>query len=321
MGSVQECKNPQITCAEDLITSHEETRAGFINFALEKNRKSTPYIEQAKTFRQLASKAKTPNDLLKIDDIQGSLLTAAGLSDKALQYFTKEDKEEAIKKLIEHFLEPAGEYFVAEAVYRFLLIKGDSLGGSMRNLVGAMGEQRLRRFILAALSVKNIDFKWLPRGRKKWRKGDHDDLRVAEDAKAIYWENNNKHRVFAMNLKIPVVDKNVDLCLFNSNIQQYKDGAIVNDLDKIIMLGELKSGIDPAGADEHWKTANTALERIRTSFSVREKPVMTAFVGAAIEKSMANEIFNQYKSGVLTNVANLSNDNQMIEFSNWLISK
>ena len=48
---------------------------------------------------------------------------------------------------------------------------------------------------------------------------------------------------------------------------------------------------------------------------------MTAFVGAAIEKSMANEIFNQYKSGALTNVANLSNDNQMIEFSNWLISK
>ncbi len=29
--------------------------------------------------------------------------------------------------------------------------------------------------------------------------------------------------------------------------------------EKTLMLGELKGGIDPAGADEHWKTANTVL--------------------------------------------------------------
>ena len=32
------------------------------------------------------------------------------------------------------------------------------------------------------------------------------------------------------------------------------------------MFGELKGGIDPAGADEHWKTGNSALVRIRKAF-------------------------------------------------------
>lgn len=52
--------NPQIQKFDDLVTSREKTRAGFIQFALEKNRRSTPYIEEAKTFKIYASKAKSP---------------------------------------------------------------------------------------------------------------------------------------------------------------------------------------------------------------------------------------------------------------------
>jgi len=32
-------------------------------------------------------------------------------------------------------------------------------------------------------------------------------------------------------------------------------------------MGELKGGIDPAGADEHWKTANKALDKMRKPFT------------------------------------------------------
>jgi hypothetical protein len=35
--------------SEDLVTSREQTREGFIAFALEKNRRSTPIIESAKS--------------------------------------------------------------------------------------------------------------------------------------------------------------------------------------------------------------------------------------------------------------------------------
>ena len=50
--------NQSIKKPEDLITSREQTRAGFIAFALEKNRRSTPIIESAKSLKILVSQAK-----------------------------------------------------------------------------------------------------------------------------------------------------------------------------------------------------------------------------------------------------------------------
>ncbi len=150
--------NDLIKKPSDLVTSREQTRAGFINFALEKNRRSTPIIESAKSFKVLASNAKAAKDLLHIPEIKSALLTAAGLSDKSLTYFTEDDKDKAILNLIEKFLEPAGKYFVDEAVYRYLLIKGDSLGGSMRNIVGAIAQQKLIRTLLSNLTVMGIQY-------------------------------------------------------------------------------------------------------------------------------------------------------------------
>jgi hypothetical protein len=45
-----------------------------------------PLIENAKSFKVFASKAKTAKDLLKISEIRPVLLTAAGLSDKGVNY-------------------------------------------------------------------------------------------------------------------------------------------------------------------------------------------------------------------------------------------
>ncbi|WP_286077081.1 AvaI/BsoBI family type II restriction endonuclease, partial [Alistipes finegoldii] len=113
-------KYQYIQCAEDLITSREQTRAGFIEAARAKNYKAQPYIEQARTLKSLSSQAASPSDLLNIEEIRNSLLTASGLSDKAFKYFTEEDKTEAIRILISEFLAPAGENFVDELENRFL---------------------------------------------------------------------------------------------------------------------------------------------------------------------------------------------------------
>jgi len=85
-------------------------------------------------------------------------------------------------------------------------------------------------------------------------------------------------------------------------------------------LGELKGGIDPAGADEHWKTANSALVRIRSSFNKLECSPQTFFIGASIEKAMANELFYELQEGKLNNVANLTDDQQLTELCNWIIN-
>ena len=43
--------NVSITSAEDLITSPEQTRAGFVEAALEKNRKAQPLIDKARSLK------------------------------------------------------------------------------------------------------------------------------------------------------------------------------------------------------------------------------------------------------------------------------
>ena len=306
--------------SEDLVTSREQTRAGFISFALEKNRRSTPIIENAKSLKVLASQAKTAKNLLKIADIKPALLTASGLSDKAVNYFTEEDKDKAILGLIENFLEPAGKYFVDEVVYRYLLIKGDSLGGSMRNIVGVLAQQKFVRTLLSNLSISNTNYQWLDSKTKQWNNKPTNDFSIEEQLKALSWKNpKGKNRILAFNLNIPIVKNNIDICLFNADTELYANGEIVNTPDKVLMLGELKGGIDPAGADEHWKTGNTALNRIRESFAKHNLRIDTSFIAAAIEKKMAAEIFAQLQNKTLSNAANLTVDEQLVSYCNWLL--
>src|SRR5947209_17090903 len=98
--------------SDDLVTTYEAIRAGFVALALEKNRRATPFVAQARALKISASKAKAPNEFLHIREIEPALLTAAGISDKALKHLQPQDKTEAIAGLIQNFLEPAGPNFV-----------------------------------------------------------------------------------------------------------------------------------------------------------------------------------------------------------------
>lgn len=311
-----------ITSSDSLITPHEEIRAGFIALALEKNRKASPFVEEAKALRVLASKAFTPQDLLGIAEIRSSVLTAAGISDKAANHLSENDKTEAIQGLIKNFLEPAGKEFVDELVYRFLLTRGDSLGGSLRNLAGSLGERRFTRALISTLSIQAKNYNWLHSKSKKWIKRSTDDSGIELHLKGLNWQASG-NRTLIYNLTVPFIQKNVDLCLFNCTPDEITLGRTTKSCHhtpkKYVALGELKGGIDPAGADEHWKTANSALERIRAAFHEKKQKPMTFFIGAAIEKAMAREIFDQLQNGVLSNAANLTNEKQLISICKWLV--
>ena len=306
-----------ITQWSDLVTTYEATRAGFISIAFEKNIKATPFVEEAKSLKIIALKAKKPKDLLNLTDIYPSLLTASGLSYKSLNHLTKENKDEAIKNLIEKFLEPAGEKFIDELVYRFLLTRGDTLGGKMRNIAGFIGEKKLVRSIIASLSIKNRDFMYLNSKSKSWIVGEYEDLTIEENVKGLCWRNSKGQRTILFNITPSIVNNNIDICIFDCSYDIVSK-EILDNPEKYIALGELKGGIDPAGADEHWKTANTALERIRNSFNEHKFNPLTFFIGAAIEKSMAKEIFLQLEKNILSNVANLTNDTQLKSIANWI---
>ncbi|MEH2070310.1 MAG: type II restriction endonuclease [Nostoc sp.] len=302
----------------DLVTSYEDIRSGFVALALERNRRATPFVEQARALKIRANHTERPQNLLTMKDIRPTLLAASGISDKAAGHLQEQDKVEAIEGLIKNFLDPAGENFVEELVYRFLLTRGDTLGGSMRNVGGILAERKFARSIIAALTLSNKPYKWQDKDSKVWIEQSNDNTDIELRLRGISWYSNGKNRTFIYNLNVPIVKKNIDICLFNCEPSKI-DKNLVLDPNSYIALGELKGGIDPAGADEHWKTANSALTRIKTAFNKYNLSPSTFFVGAAIENSMAEEIWHQLNSGILTNAANLTKPDQVASLCAWFI--
>jgi type II restriction enzyme len=207
-----------------------------------------------------------------------------------------------------------------------LLIRGDSLGGSMRNIAGTLAERKFTRMLIATLTIKAMEFTYLDSKSKKWFVASQNDPDLEIVVKGLSWISNNTSRTLIYNLTVPIVKKNVDLCLFNTTSDQLilnsnkKENSCHYNPSNYIALGELKGGIDPAGADEHWKTANSALNRIRKAFSPQNLAPKTFFIGAAIEKAMAQEIFKQLQQGYLNNAANLTEDQQLVSLCEWLIN-
>lgn len=311
--------------AKDLVTSREKTRAGFIALALEKNYLAIPYIEEAKALKVLAKRVKSPKELLNIKELMPSLLTSSGLSDKSLVYLTEDDKITAIKGLIKEFLEPAGNDFIDELVYRYLLTKGDALGGQARNLTGTLGERKFLRSLLSVLNVYKRNYHWMDNDSYKWHLKPSNDADLEKKIKALYWESSSVPRIMVLNVNVPIVQKNIDISILEGGYEELtikgmgSKTSVHRENNKYIALGELKGGIDPAGADEHWKTANTALGRIRSSFKRIKMNPETFFIGASIENSMADEIFGQLKKKVLDNAANLTEDEQLTFVCDWII--
>jgi len=303
--------------SEDIVTTYEATRAGFVSLALEKNRRATPHVVEARALRKAASSAKRPADLLEVKGIESGLLTAAGISDKALKHLLPEDKREAVEGLIRNFLEPAGAKFVEELVYRFLIARGDALGGSMRNIGGALAQRKLTRTIISTLTIAGIPYRWQHCKVRDWIHMTADDSDIELSLRGLHWENQNGDRTLICNLTVPPVKNNVDMCLFNSAPEEL-EVAGYGEASSYVALGELKGGIEPAGADEQWKTARTALDRIRQGFKKTGTSPHIFFVGAAVEKKMAGEIWNHLETGLLSNAANLNAENQVASVSRWL---
>lgn len=246
-----------LNSSDDLVTPYSAIRSGFVSLALEKNRRATPFVEQAKVLKAAASRIKTPMELLGFEDIQPALLTAAGVSDKATRHLEPQDKIAVIRGLIENFLEPAGASFIEELVFRFLLIRGDTLGGSMRNVGGILAQRKLTRMLLSTLTVAGKSYQWLHSSTNRWVSMTDEDADIELKLKGINWQKHQQNRTLIYNLTVPFIKNNVDLCLLNCSPQDLATKKLAKATYKCpttyLALGELKGGIDPAGADEHWK--------------------------------------------------------------------
>lgn len=267
-----------------------------------------------------AQQVNEPADLLKVAGIHHALLTASGISDKAAGHMDQTVQNESIQALIKTYLEPAGASFREELVYRFLLTRGDTLGGAMRNVVGAIAQRRFTSMLLARLHNSGISYFYRIADSAAWTPHTEEATpAMLEIIKFVSWRNNSGWRVMAYNQKVPIVDKNIDMNLLACSPEDFSR-ATLSDPANFLALGELKGGIDPAGADEHWKTADSALKRIRDAFAARKRSPSLFFIGAAIEQAMANEVWKHLKAGSLANAANLTVDRQLTALCDWLVS-
>ena len=133
------------------------------------------------------------------------------------------------------------------------------------------------------------------------------------------WKTRGKLRTIIYNLTVPAVKNNIDLCVLAASPEEI-DRSLYSDASRYLAFGELKGGIDPAGADEHWKTARSALHRIHIAFAGHKPMPALFFIGAAIESKMSDEIWAMLKSRELANAANLTDDVQSAALAAWVIA-
>jgi hypothetical protein len=294
-----------IKIAADPETTGADTKAGFFLQARAKTEKAERYVEAGERLTREISKYKNPDELFKDaqDSVIDSIIAASGYSDKACKYFSKDELRKAAQAIVKATYAEYPNRWKQRLSSRYLLTRGDSLGGEMRNWIGAEAGNELSEHLCAALKRRGIK------------------TEVVSDAKSgkvrsIKWNN----RRLVIDRKSPLVGKNIDVILLDDSKadgsgDKERETALLKDPAKYLACGELKGGIDKAGADEHYKTANAATGRIRKAVP----KVKTFFVGRAIEASMANEIYTDLKSGELDCAANLTKKDQIESLAEWLV--
>jgi len=293
---------PHIRSASALVTSHHAVCDGFLSQALTKTEKASPYVLQARRLWQVLTSVSDISTVGQHNDIQEELLFAAGFSGKARSHLTDDELSTALKKVLETITSRTPDQWREEIVYRYLLTKGDSLGGSMRNITGALAGKQFSDAVINALEDRHIAPSIVRSPSNP------------EKIQTISWNT----RLLLFDKKPNFVGNNIDVILMNIPPGDNPIRQLLENKAGYLSCGELKAGIDPAGADEHWKTANSALERIRQHFTGAQQPALF-FVGAAIETAMAKEIFNQLKDARLAYAANFTVPQQVADLASWLV--
>lgn len=289
-----------IKVSSDLETTKKDTENGFYAQALAKYSKADSFVKEASVFSSRLSKYENIEAAISDPDMVTDVATASGLSDKAMGHLSSSE----IKSLSVKILQSENKNLWRERlVSRFLLTRGDSLGGSMRNYVGQAAGKKFVECVCSTLKGSNTPFKSTENGSGK--------------IQIIEWDK----RILVLDKNLAPIKKNIDIILLDTSTQNHSvkerlDGRAAVD---VLACGELKGGIDPAGADEHWKTASGALNRIREWGQSSGATVNLFFVGAAIVPGMAREIFEQLQSGILNHAANLHHEEQMKCLTTWLI--
>jgi len=198
---------------------------------------------------------------------------------------------------------------------------GDSLGGTSRNEVGRISSTEVVRYIVKYLHPKNRITRIVY--KLKGIIGDDDDrdigkeltVDISEDTDIdVLISNLEEKRVKYQELHFSngyslLLDRQIKW--YSDDEKEYKIGpdfhSTNDNSNSMLWMAELKGGADPAGSDEHWKTATQALVRVieASEKTGREKPFIS-FIAAILVERVAVEAQQWIDEGELTSVYNLT---------------
>ncbi len=127
-------------------------------------------------------------------------------------------------------------------------------------------------------------------------------LRVVESKRVVYktifLRSGNQLR---LNRQIKWLNQEGKSLKIGPDLSAYFSDEMLN------WAGELKGGADPAGSDEHWKTATRAFERILSAADDTAKPrPQLSFIATILVDRVAREAALWIEQGKLTSVYNLT---------------
>ena len=282
-----------VSKSTDLVTTKDARLAGFVSQSEEKIAKSRSYKLAIDRALLKLRPGITLDDIFSDKDLKNYFLGASCLSAKSLMHFSEIEQKNLVSEVVD-LSRISDSKYRDELTSRCYLTAGDSLGGSMRNYVGQSAQKKFTDAVIAGIKAN----------------GDSSLLETNSSGKitAIEWAS---YRMI-FDKKPKFINKSIDFVV-------HLKSTTIEDPLGYRSCGELKGGIDPAGADEHWKTAKSALDRIRTVFVDKGlTPPGLYFVAGAIETSMSEEIYSHLQSGYLTATANLNNKAQLSELVNLL---
>jgi type II restriction enzyme len=303
-----------IKAVNDLVTSHDATCQGFLDQAKVKAERATPYVSAAVEFWAKLKRIKAPDDLIRNRSIREGLIATAGVSTKARGYLNEDDITQILSGVLEGIPDDRKARFREEVFYRYLLTKGASLDGEMRNYTGATGARLFVAALLRALESRHDPQVYMADLAGPTKLPEAQLLAESHKVQKVAWER----RAILFDRRVALVQKSVDVILVDAT-NQLSDADLLKRHDLFLACGELKGGIDPAGADEHWKTAKTALARVQEAFAAEGLALSLFFVGAAIASAMAHEIYGMLLRGELAHAANLTVSRQVEDLASWLV--
>ena len=181
---------------------------------------------------------------------------------------------------------------ISKLIDGFSLAKGESLAGVMRNLIGNIGEDKVHKVLF-----DHFDGKVILRVKKSDR------------PKVIEFSFEGTALFAHFNVKLPAAGKNLDMVITDSVSKISKECVPEAVL-------EIKSGIDPAGEDEHWSTARSKLQQVKTKLD----SVKCGFAAMVVGAKTRTEVEEEVDAGQLVCGINLNDDKEIEQGLKILLS-